>query len=127
MTAFLLHFLRLRNYGHSTQALTFTRVAEQQGEADSSAHKARKTKQDEEEDNLGQRVILVTEPHTDINAGLVIILDSDHDSPLDLADAAEAAGQLPSPGQDELGQPCCRDVWEDKHQVHLFISRAHMP
>ena len=31
----------------------------------------------------------------------MIILGSDHDSPLDLADAAEAAGQLPLAGQDE--------------------------
>ena len=85
----------------TTQALTLTRVAEQQGEADGPAHKARKTKQDEEEDNLGQRVILVTEPHTDINAGLVIILGSDHESPLDLADAAEVAGQFPPAGQNE--------------------------
>ena len=76
-------------------------MAEQQGEADGPAHKARKTKQDEEEDNLGQRVILVTEPHTDINAGVVIILGSDHESPLDLADAAEVAGQFPPAGQDE--------------------------
>ena len=45
--------------------------------------------------NLGQRVILVTEPHTDINAGLVIVLSSDHESPIDLANAAELAAQLP--------------------------------
>ena len=85
----------------TTQALTFNRVSEQQGEADGPAHKARKTRQDDE-DNPGQRVILVTEPHTDINAGLVIILGSDHDSPLDLADAAEEAGQLPLTGQDDF-------------------------
>ena len=101
----------------TTQALTLPRVAEQQGEADGPAHKARKTKKDEEEDNLGQRVILVTEPHTDINAGLVIILGSDHESPLDLANAADVAAQLPPEDQDEywdglaaelLGQ--CRDT-----------------
>ena len=85
----------------TAQALTLPRVAEHQGEADGPAHKARKTKKDEEEDNLGQRVILVTEPHTDINAGLVIILGSDHESPLDLANAAEVADQLPPAGQDE--------------------------
>ena len=36
---------------------------------DGPAHKARKTRQEEEEEEEGQRVILVTEPHTDINAG----------------------------------------------------------
>ena len=77
--------------------------AEQQGEADGPVYKACKTKQDEE-DNLGQRVIPVAEPHTDINAGLVIILDSDHESPLDLADAAKVADQFPP------GWPCCRSV-----------------
>ena len=91
-------------------------MAEQQGEADGSAHKARKTKQDEEEDNLGQRVILVTEPHTDINAGLVIILGSDHESPLDLADAAKVAGQLPPAGQDEY--------WDDLAAELLGKYRA---
>ena len=66
------------------------------------AQKARKTKKDDDEDNLGQRVILVTEPHTDINAGLVIILGSDHESPIDLANAAEVAAQLPPEDQDEF-------------------------
>ena len=42
--------------------------------------------------------------HTDINAGLVIILDSDHESPLDLADADKVADQFPP------GWPCCRSV-----------------
>ena len=85
----------------TTQALTFSRMSEQQGGADGPAHKARKTRQDDEEDNKGQRVILVTEPHTDINAGLVIILGSEHDSPLDLAKAAEEAGHISHAGQTE--------------------------
>ena len=68
----------------TAQALTLPHAAGRQGEADGPAQKARKTKKDDEEDNLGQRVILVTEPHTDINAGLVIILGSDHESPIDL-------------------------------------------
>ena len=85
----------------TTHALTFNRMSEPQVAADGPAYKARKTKQDDEGDNQGQRVILVTEPHTDINAGLVIILGSDHDSPLDLANAVEEAGQLPPTGQDE--------------------------
>ena len=38
----------------------------------------------------------MTEPHTD--AGLVIILSSDHESPIDLANAAKVAAQLPPDG-----------------------------
>ena len=86
----------------TAQALTLPHAAERQGEADGPAQKARKTKKDDDEDNLGQRVILVTEPHTDINAGLVIILGSDHESPIDLANAAEVAAQLPPEDQDEF-------------------------
>ena len=85
----------------TTQALTFSRTSEQHGGADGPAHKARKTRQDDEEDNKGQRVILFTEPHADINAGLAIILGSEHDSPLDFAEAAEEAGQLPHASQVE--------------------------
>ena len=44
----------------------------------------------------------MTEPHTDINAGLVIILGSDHESPIDLANAADVAAQFPPEDQDEF-------------------------
>ena len=94
----------------TTQALTLPQATEQQGEADGPAQKARKTKKDDDEDNLGQRVILVTEPHTDINAGLVIILSSDHDSPIDLANAAELAAQLPPGDQDEFWDGLAAEV-----------------
>ena len=90
----------------TSQALTLPQAAEQQGEADGPAQKARKTKKDDDEDNLGQRVILVTEPHTNINAGLVIILSSDHDSPIDLANAAELAAKIKMSFGMALRQKC---------------------
>ena len=90
----------------TTQALTFSRTSEQHGGADGPAHKARKTRQDDEENNKGQRVILFTEPRTDINAGLVIILGS----PLDFAEAAEEAGQLPHASHFFLARCCLGQV-----------------
>ena len=66
------------------------------------AHKARKTRQEEEEEEEGQRVILVTEPHTDINAGFVVILDSGHDAPLDIESVDEQSAQLPCSAQAEF-------------------------
>ena len=62
----------------TSQALFRCQAPEQCGGTDGPAYKARKTQQDEEEDE-GQRVILVAEPHTDINAGFVVILGSEHD------------------------------------------------
>ena len=41
-----------------------------------------------------QRVILVTEPHTDINAGFVVVLDSGHDSPLDIEGIEDLAAKV---------------------------------
>ena len=63
---------------------------------DGPAHKARKTRQEEEEEEEGQRVILVTEPHTDINAGFVVIL------PLDIESVDEQSAQLPCSAQAEF-------------------------
>ena len=89
----------------TTQALSLCHMSDQSGGADGPAHKARKTRRDEEEEDKGQRVILVTEPHTDINAGFVVILGSEHDSPLDIEKAADEAVHLPD--------SCQAKHWDD--------------
>ena len=68
----------------TSESLFPCQTPEQCSGTDGPAHKARKTRQEEEEDEEGQRVILVTEPHTDINAGFVVILGSEHNAPLDI-------------------------------------------
>ena len=61
---------------------------------DGPAHKARKTRQDEEEQVKEPRVILVTEPHTDINAGFVVIFGSQHSAPLDMESIDQQCSQI---------------------------------
>ena len=60
---------------------------------DGPAPKARKTQQEEGMHDAEQRVILVTEPHTDTNAGFVVVLDSGHEAPLDIESMDEQASQ----------------------------------
>ena len=78
---------------------------------DGPAHKARKTRQGEEEDEEGQRVILVTEPHTDINAGFVVILGSGHDAPLDIESVDEQSAQLPGSALAEFWDDLATEVF----------------
>ena len=60
---------------------------------DGTAHKARKTQQDHDEDEEAPRVILVTEPHTDINAGFVVIFGSQHSAPIDIENLDQHCAQ----------------------------------
>ena len=83
---------------------------------DGPALKARKTRQEEEVEEDEQRVILVTEPHTDINAGFVVILDSGHDAPLDIDYVEEQSAQLPYSAQAEF--------WDDLATEALAKYRA---
>ena len=62
----------------------FSQVPTASHGADSPAHKARKTQQDHDEEEEAPRVVLVTEPHTDINAGFVVIFGSQHSAPMDI-------------------------------------------
>ena len=60
---------------------------------DGPAHKARKTQQDHDEEEKAPRVILVTEPHTDINAGFVVIFGSQHSAPIDIENLDQHCAQ----------------------------------
>ena len=60
---------------------------------DAPAHKARKTQQDQDEEAKEPRVILVTEPHTDINAGFVVIFGSQHSAPIDMESLDQQCAQ----------------------------------
>ena len=69
---------------------------------DGPAPKPRKTQQDEGMHDAEQRVILVTEPHTDINAGFVVVLDSGHEAPLDIESMDEQASQATGSALDKF-------------------------
>ena len=71
-------------------------------QADSPIPKARKTTKEGASESSPQRVLLVTEPHTDINAGLVVVLDSGHDAPVDIEDLACQAASLDDAQKDNF-------------------------
>ena len=49
-----------------------------------------------------QRVILVTEPHTDINAGFVVVLGSGHDPPLDIEQIEDQVAKAAGTAQEKI-------------------------
>ena len=63
-------------------------------DAEGPVPKARRTTQEGGTDTSQQRVILVTEPHTDINAGFVVVMDSGHFPPLGFEVVDEQASTL---------------------------------
>ena len=95
----------------------FSQVPAASHSADSPAHKARKTQQDHDEEEEAPRVVLVTEPHTDINAGFVVIFGSQHSAPLDI---------------EEIDQHCAQNQdadltvwWEEMATMAYTKYRAH--
>ncbi len=50
--------------------------------------KSRTTSRETSSGGTPRRVLLVTEPHTDINAGFVVVMESADDAPLDLEEVA---------------------------------------
>ena len=76
-------------------------------------HKARKTQQEGGKDMEEQRVILVTEPHTDINAGFVVVLGSGHDPPLDIEQIEDQVAKAAGTAQEK--------IWLDL-AIEAFVS-----
>ena len=85
--------------------------------ADSPAHKARKTQQDHAEEEDAPRVVLVTEPHTDINAGFVVIFGSQHSAPMDIEEIDQHCAQNQDTGLAEW--------WEEMATMAYTKYRAH--
>ena len=60
------------------------------------------TQQRVNESNMGQGVLLVTEPHSELNAGLVVIFGSSHPPLLSWAEWTRRCRCLPDSQQDDL-------------------------
>ena len=71
----------------------FSQVSAISHGADGPAHKARKTQQVHDGEEEAPRVVLVTEPHTDINAGFVVIFGSQHPAPMDIEELDQHCAQ----------------------------------
>ena len=95
----------------------FSQVPAASHGADSPAHKARKTQQDHDEEEEAPRVVLVTEPHTDINAGFVVIFGSQHSAPVDIEEIDQRCAQNQDADLTEW--------WEEMATIAHTKYRAH--
>ncbi len=85
--------------------------------------KSRRIKQEDTTEDTPQHVMLVTEPHTDINVGFVVVLESAHDAPL----AQQSVG-LPQDQRDSFWKQAAADAVNKNHTFTLeYLIRYSDP